>query len=130
MGLVVGTEALTRAGGSDREPSVDIEMLAADEAGPVGGEEAHRLGQVDGVAVAAQAYGDGRGEIVLVVDTFPDALRRHSEVARDLIASAGRLTWSVARTHLAANDRVGVVVAGSRAVWLPPRSGRRRRAPS
>jgi uncharacterized protein (DUF58 family) len=65
------------------------------------------------------------GQIVVLVDTFPDALRRHSLIAQEAIVAAGRLAWSVARHHLDANDRVGVLVEGSRPLWLAPRSGRR-----
>jgi uncharacterized protein (DUF58 family) len=67
------------------------------------------------------------GDIVIVVDTFPDALRRHSEVSRDVITRVGRLAWTVLNSHLSVNDRVGIVVEGSRPLWLSPQSGRRAR---
>ena len=65
------------------------------------------------------------GDVVIVIDSFPDALRRHSEVGRDVITWAGRLAWSIASAHLASNDRVGLAVAGSRTRWLSPQTGRR-----
>jgi len=65
------------------------------------------------------------GDVMIVVDTFPDALRRHSEVSRDVIVRTGRLTWSIVASHLAANDRVGLVVEGSRPLWMTPQAGRR-----
>lgn len=65
------------------------------------------------------------GDVVIVIDTFPDALRRHSEVSRDVIVRAGRLAWTLLSSHLAANDRVGIVVEGARPLWLTPQGGRR-----
>jgi uncharacterized protein (DUF58 family) len=65
------------------------------------------------------------GDVMIVIDTFPDALRRHSEVSRDVIVRTGRLAWAVASAHLAVNDRVGLVVEGSRPEWVAPQSGRR-----
>lgn len=65
------------------------------------------------------------GDLVIIVDSFPDALKRHSEIARDTVAVVGRLAWSLARAHLRSNDRVGIAVEGSRTAWLAPRSGRR-----
>lgn len=65
------------------------------------------------------------GDLVIVVDTFPDALRRHSEISRDVISRVGRLAWTVSNSHLRVNDRVGIVVEGSRPVWLAPQAGRR-----
>ncbi len=65
------------------------------------------------------------GDVVIVLDTFPDALRRHSEVSRDVIVRAGRLTWALLSSHLRANDRVGIVVEGSRPLWMTPQAGRR-----
>ncbi len=52
---------------SDAVAAVDVEHLAADEVGPVGGEEADRLGDVDRVAEAPQrdvAGGDLEGGLV------------------------------------------------------------------
>lgn len=65
------------------------------------------------------------GDVVIIVDTFPDALRRHSEVGVEMIRWAGRTTWTIASAHLAANDRVGVAIEGARTRWLPPQAGRR-----
>lgn len=65
------------------------------------------------------------GDVVIVVDTFPDALRRHSEVSRDVIIRSGRLAWALLSSHLAANDRVGIMIAGSRPLWISPQGGRR-----
>lgn len=65
------------------------------------------------------------GDVVIVVDSFPDAMRRHSEVGVEGITWVGRTAWSIASAHLAANDRVGIAVEGARTRWLPPRAGRR-----
>jgi uncharacterized protein (DUF58 family) len=65
------------------------------------------------------------GDVVIIIDSFPDALRRHSEIGRDVITWAGRLAWSIATAHLASNDRVGIAVEGARTRWLPPQAGRR-----
>ena len=65
------------------------------------------------------------GDLVILLDTFPDALRRHSLVARDAITWSGRTAWAIATAHLRANDRVGIAVEGSRLRWMSPRAGRR-----
>jgi uncharacterized protein (DUF58 family) len=67
------------------------------------------------------------GDVVIVVDAFPDSLRGQTEVGEDLILRAGRAAWEIAREHLAANDRVGFVAEGANPVWLPPGAGRRAR---
>jgi uncharacterized protein (DUF58 family) len=67
------------------------------------------------------------GDVVIVVDAFPDSLRGQTEVGEDLILRAGRAAWAIAREHLAANDRVGFIVEGANPVWLPPGAGRRAR---
>ncbi len=65
------------------------------------------------------------GNLVVAVDSFPDALRRHSQLSQRAITLGGRLAWSLARSHLAANDRVAFLAEGAQPVWLPPQSGRR-----
>lgn len=67
------------------------------------------------------------GDVVIVLDAFPDSLRGQTEVGEDVILRAGRAAWAIAREHLAANDRVGFVAEGSNPVWLPPGTGRRAR---
>ena len=67
------------------------------------------------------------GDVVIVVDAFPDSLRGQTEVGEDLILRAGRAAWAIAREHLAANDRVGFIAEGANPVWLPPGAGRRAR---
>lgn len=67
------------------------------------------------------------GDVVIVLDAFPDSLRGQTEVGEDLILRAGRAAWAIAREHLDANDRVGFVAEGANPVWLPPRAGRRAR---
>ena len=67
------------------------------------------------------------GDVVIVLDAFPDSLRGQTEVGEDLILRAGRAAWAIAREHLAANDRVGFVAEGANPVWLSPRAGRRAR---
>jgi uncharacterized protein (DUF58 family) len=67
------------------------------------------------------------GDVVIVLDAFPDSLRGQTEVGEDLILRAGRAAWAIAREHLDANDRVGFVAEGANPVWLPPGTGRRAR---
>lgn len=67
------------------------------------------------------------GDLVIVVDTFPDALRRHSAVSQDVLTWTGRTAWSLALAHLDANDRVGIAVEGSKVRWMSPQTGRRAR---
>jgi uncharacterized protein (DUF58 family) len=67
------------------------------------------------------------GDVVIVLDAFPDSLRGQTEVGEDLILRAGRAAWAIAREHLVANDRVGFVAEGANPVWLPPGAGRRAR---
>jgi uncharacterized protein (DUF58 family) len=67
------------------------------------------------------------GDVVIVLDAFPDSLRGQTEVGEDLILRSGRAAWAIAREHLAANDRVGFVAEGANPVWLSPRAGRRAR---
>ncbi|HEX6658562.1 MAG TPA: DUF58 domain-containing protein, partial [Ilumatobacter sp.] len=67
------------------------------------------------------------GDVVIVLDAFPDSLRGQTEVGEDLILRAGRAAWAIAREHLDANDRVGFVAEGANPVWLSPRAGRRAR---
>jgi uncharacterized protein (DUF58 family) len=65
------------------------------------------------------------GDLVILLDSFPDALRRHSVVARDAITWSGRAAWAIATAHLRTNDRVGMAIEGSRLRWMSPRAGRR-----
>ena len=67
------------------------------------------------------------GDVVIVLDAFPDSLRGQTEVGEDVILRAGRAAWAIAREHLDANDRVGFVAEGANPVWLPPGTGRRAR---
>ena len=67
------------------------------------------------------------GDVVIVLDAFPDSLRGQTEIGEDVILRAGRAAWAIAREHLAANDRVGFVAEGANPVWLPPGAGRRAR---
>ena len=60
------------------------------------------------------------GDVVIVLDAFPDSLRGQTEVGEDVILRAGRAAWAIAREHLDANDRVGFVAEGANPVWLPP----------
>lgn len=45
----------------------------------------------------------------------------------ETLARAARASWAVASAHLRAQDRVGLLVQGRTAAWLPPRAGRRAR---
>jgi uncharacterized protein (DUF58 family) len=65
------------------------------------------------------------GDLVILLDSFPDALRRHSVVGRDVIVWSGRTAWAIATAHLRANDRVGMAIEGTRLRWMSPRAGRR-----
>jgi uncharacterized protein (DUF58 family) len=67
------------------------------------------------------------GDVLIVLDAFPDSLRGQTEVGEELIMRSGRVTWAIARGHLEANDRVGLVAEGANPVWLPPGAGRRAR---
>ena len=67
------------------------------------------------------------GDVVIVLDAFPDSLRGQTEIGEDVILRSGRAAWAIAREHLAANDRVGFVAEGANPVWLPPGTGRRAR---
>lgn len=78
-----------------------------------------------GVPSVNQRQPERAGTLVVVVDTFPDALRRHTELAQDVIVTCGRIAWSTAAGHLADNDRVGMLVASAGMTWLPPQAGRR-----
>lgn len=78
-----------------------------------------------GVPSVNQRQPERAGTLVVVVDTFPDALRRHTELAQDVIVACGRIAWSTAAGHLADNDRVGMLVASAGMTWLPPQAGRR-----
>lgn len=58
--------------------------------------------------------------VVILLDAFVDA-----GVPLGALDRAARVVWSIARRHLAAGDRVGLLSLGAAAVWLPPRAGRR-----
>lgn len=60
--------------------------------------------------------------VVLVPDGFTEV-----GVPPAALDRAARVVWSIARHHLAAGDRVGLVAAGPAPLWLPPAAGRRAR---
>jgi uncharacterized protein (DUF58 family) len=70
-----------------------------------------------------QRHPERSADIVIVVDTFADA--RDSGSAA--LVQAVRAAWLVASTHLAAQDRVGIVTFGGYPAWLPPMGGERAR---
>lgn len=62
------------------------------------------------------------GTVVLLLDAFTEVGAPPGSVDR-----AARVVWSIARQHLIAGDRVGLLATGSSLAWLPPVSGRRAR---
>ena len=67
------------------------------------------------------------GEVVIVLDATPDGWRQ-SDIGSALLQSAGQVVWSLARNHLAAQDRVGLLSQQADGVeWLPPEGGVRAR---
>lgn len=60
------------------------------------------------------------GTLVLVLDGFTEV-----GVPGPALDRAARVAWSIARHHLAAGDRVGLVAAGPVPRWMPPMAGRR-----
>jgi len=62
------------------------------------------------------------GTVVLVLDGFTEV-----GVPPAALDRAARIVWSIARHHLAAGDRVGLVADGPAPRWLPPTAGRRAR---
>lgn len=67
------------------------------------------------------------GEVVIVLDATSDGWRQ-SDIGSELLQRAGQAVWSLARNHLAAQDRVGLLTQQSDGVdWLPPEGGMRAR---
>jgi uncharacterized protein (DUF58 family) len=67
------------------------------------------------------------GEVVIVLDATSDGWRQ-SDLGSALLQCAGQAVWSLARNHLAAQDRVGLLTQQSNGVdWLPPEGGMRAR---
>jgi uncharacterized protein (DUF58 family) len=65
------------------------------------------------------------GDVVIVLDATTDGWRQ-SDVGSELLQRAGQAAWSLARTHLAAQDRVGLLTQQVDGVdWLPPEGGLR-----
>ena len=62
------------------------------------------------------------GTVVLLLDGFVEVGAPAGSLDR-----AARVVWSIARHHLAAGDRVGLVSTGSVPTWLSPVAGRRAR---
>lgn len=62
------------------------------------------------------------GTVVLLLDGFVEVGAPPGSLDR-----AARVVWSVARHHLDAGDRVGLLAAGAVPAWLPPTAGRRAR---
>ena len=67
------------------------------------------------------------GDVVLVLDTYTDAMGGHSEVLQAVIARAARAAWSICRLHLQAHDRVGLVARGRIGRTVPLGGGDRAR---
>jgi uncharacterized protein (DUF58 family) len=67
------------------------------------------------------------GNVVIVLDATNDGWRR-SEVGSALLQRSGQAVWGLARNHLNAQDRVGLLTQQSDGVeWLPPQGGLRAR---
>lgn len=62
------------------------------------------------------------GTVLLLLDGFVEVGAPPGSLDR-----AARVVWTVARHHLDAGDRVGLLAAGAAPVWLPPAAGRRAR---
>ena len=60
--------------------------------------------------------------VVLLLDAFVEVGAPPGSLDR-----AARVVWSIAREHLAAGDRIGLLAAGATPTWLSPVSGRRAR---
>lgn len=60
--------------------------------------------------------------VVLLLDAFVEVGTPPGSLDR-----AARIVWSIARHHLDAGDRVGLLASGATPVWLSPVSGRRAR---
>lgn len=60
--------------------------------------------------------------VVLLLDAFVEVGTPEGSLER-----AARVVWAVARHHLAAGDRVGLLAMGSAPTWLAPVAGRRAR---
>lgn len=67
------------------------------------------------------------GDVVLLLDTYTDALGGHSEALQTVIARAARAAWSICRLHLAAHDRVSLVARGRISHTVPLGGGDRAR---
>lgn len=70
---------------------------------------------------------DRAGEVVFMIDTFTDVAGSISAVGKEALARCARATWSLARLHLAAQDRVGFLAYGRVGMWLPGGGGDRAR---
>ena len=63
------------------------------------------------------------GDVVIVLDATSDGWRQ-SDIGSALLQRAGQAAWGLARNHLAAQDRVGLLTQQSDGVdWLPPEGG-------
>lgn len=67
------------------------------------------------------------GDVIILLDTFIDSSVVLSTSARRALVLEARAAWALARSHLAANDRVGVATLGRLPVWLDPTAGARAR---
>lgn len=67
------------------------------------------------------------GDVVIVLDATADGWRQ-SDLGSALLQRAGEAVWGLARHHIAAQDRVGLLTQQSDGVdWLPPMGGVRAR---
>lgn len=68
------------------------------------------------------------GDVVIVLDAVPDGYWQRTGVGSEILQRAGQAAWGLARHHLAAQDRVGIVIHQVDGItWLPPAGGRRAR---
>ena len=62
-----------------------------------------------------------------MIDTFNDRHGQLSDYGRGALPRCARATWSLAKLHLSAQDRVGFLAYGRIGLWLPPGGGDRAR---
>ena len=70
---------------------------------------------------------DRSGEVVILLDTFGDAVGTSSTALQAALTRAARAAWAIAQLHLGVQDRVGLAAQGRIVTQLRPRSGDRAR---
>jgi uncharacterized protein (DUF58 family) len=70
-----------------------------------------------------ERHHDRSADVVIMVDALAETVAGRSTTIVPLVRAA----WSIAESHLRANDRVGLIVFGGTIGWIPARSGLRAR---